>query len=126
MSPDASTLALASTEVDMSSLPEGGIMTVKWRGKPVFVRHRTAKEIKEAEATPVAQLPDPQTDAERVKNLAAEQPDMMVTLPGHDEPMRLADAMETARQEADRIRSDAELVRVAAACALENGATGLA
>ena len=65
-------------------------------------------------------------DAERVKTLAAEQPDMMVTLPGHDEPMRLADAMETAKQEADRIRSDAELVRVAAACALENGATGLA
>lgn len=67
MSPDASTLALASTEVDVASLPEGGIMTVKWRGKPVFVRHRSAKEIDEAVKTPLNQLPDPQTDADRVK-----------------------------------------------------------
>jgi ubiquinol-cytochrome c reductase iron-sulfur subunit len=67
MSPDASTLALASTEVDVSSLPEGGIMTVKWRGKPVFVRHRTGGEIKEAQGVPLAELPDPETDAARVK-----------------------------------------------------------
>jgi ubiquinol-cytochrome c reductase iron-sulfur subunit len=67
MNPDASTLALASTEVDLAALPEGGIMTVKWRGKPVFVRHRSKKEIDEAQATPLAQLPDPQKDADRVK-----------------------------------------------------------
>ena len=67
MNPDASTLALASTEVDISAIPEGGSLTVKWRGKPVFVRHRTKKEIDEALATPLAQLPDPQTDAVRVK-----------------------------------------------------------
>jgi ubiquinol-cytochrome c reductase iron-sulfur subunit len=67
MSPDASTLALASTEVDLSALAEGSSMTVKWRGKPVFVRHRTKKEIEEAAATPIAQLPDPQADAQRVK-----------------------------------------------------------
>lgn len=67
MNPDASTLALASTEVDISAIPEGGSLTVKWRGKPVFVRHRTKKEIDEAVATPLAQLPDPQTDAVRVK-----------------------------------------------------------
>jgi ubiquinol-cytochrome c reductase iron-sulfur subunit len=67
MSPDASTLALASTEVDMGSLPEGGIMTVKWRGKPVFVRHRTAKEIQDSASVPLSQLPDPETDAARVK-----------------------------------------------------------
>ncbi|HSV13819.1 MAG TPA: ubiquinol-cytochrome c reductase iron-sulfur subunit [Tepidisphaeraceae bacterium] len=67
MNPDASTLALASTEVDMGSLPEGGIMTVKWRGKPVFVRHRTAKEIQEATSVPMAQLPDPEADSARVK-----------------------------------------------------------
>ena len=67
MNPDASTLALASTEVDIGSLPEGGIMTVKWRGKPVFVRHRTAKEIKEAVDVPLAQLPDPEADSARVK-----------------------------------------------------------
>ncbi|MEN9708503.1 MAG: ubiquinol-cytochrome c reductase iron-sulfur subunit [Pseudomonadota bacterium] len=75
MNPDASTLALASTEVDLAALPEGGIMTVKWRGKPVFVRHRTKKEIDEAQATPLAQLPDPQKDADRVK-----KPEWLVVL----------------------------------------------
>lgn len=67
MNPDASTLALASTEVDISQLAEGGSMTVKWRGKPVFIRHRTKQEIQAAEATPLAELPDPETDAARVK-----------------------------------------------------------
>jgi ubiquinol-cytochrome c reductase iron-sulfur subunit len=67
MNPDASTLALASTEVDIGALPAGSIMTVKWRGKPVFVRHRTAKEIADATAVQLADLPDPQTDASRVK-----------------------------------------------------------
>jgi ubiquinol-cytochrome c reductase iron-sulfur subunit len=67
MSPDASTLALASTEVDLSGIAEGQIVTVKWRGNPVFVRHRTQKEIKEAEDVPLSQLPDPQTDQARVK-----------------------------------------------------------
>ena len=54
MNPDASTLALASTEVDLSAIVPGQIVTVKWRGKPVFVRHRTAKEIAAAEKTPLA------------------------------------------------------------------------
>ncbi len=67
MNPDASTLALSSTEVDIAAIPEGQIVTIKWRGKPVFVRHRTKKEILEAEAVPLAQLPDPQTDQSRVK-----------------------------------------------------------
>ena len=67
MNPDASTLALASTEIDVAAIPEGQIVTVKWRGKPVFVRHRTAKEIEEARSVPVNSLPDPQTDEARVK-----------------------------------------------------------
>jgi ubiquinol-cytochrome c reductase iron-sulfur subunit len=67
MSPDASTLALASTEVDLSGIAEGQILTVKWRGNPVFVRHRTQKEIKEAQDTPLSQLPDPATDQSRAK-----------------------------------------------------------
>ncbi len=46
MNPAADTLALASTEVDLSSLEEGQAITVTWRGKPVFVRHRTPEEIK--------------------------------------------------------------------------------
>ena len=44
----------------------GQSVTVKWRGKPVFIRHRTAKEIAEAEAVDVSTLRDPQTDEERV------------------------------------------------------------
>jgi ubiquinol-cytochrome c reductase iron-sulfur subunit len=67
MNPDASVLALASTEVDLSPIAEGQIITVKWRGKPVFIAHRTKKEIEEARATPLGSLPDPQPDEARVK-----------------------------------------------------------
>ena len=67
MNPDASTLALASTEVDLSAVPEGQIVTVKWRGKPVFVRHRTPAEIKAAEDVPLSALPDPEPDSKRVQ-----------------------------------------------------------
>ena len=67
MNPDASTLALASIEVDLSPIQEGQILTVKWRGGPVFIRRRTAKEIKEAQDTPLSELKDPQTDQARVQ-----------------------------------------------------------
>jgi ubiquinol-cytochrome c reductase iron-sulfur subunit len=40
---------------------------IKWRGKPVFIRHRTADEIKEAENIDLSVLRDPQKDADRVK-----------------------------------------------------------
>ncbi len=67
MNPAADTLALASTEVDISAIKEGQSVTVTWRGKPVFIRHRTADEIKAAEAVTPADLPDPQADKDRVK-----------------------------------------------------------
>ena len=67
MNPDASVKALASIEVDISAIETGQSITVKWRGNPVFIRHRTEKEIKDAEAVPLADLPDPETDADRVK-----------------------------------------------------------
>lgn len=67
MNPDASTLALASTELDINAIAEGQIVTIKWRGKPVFVRHRTKKEIEEAQNVDVAKLPDPQPNSARVK-----------------------------------------------------------
>lgn len=57
---------MASLEVDLSGIEEGNTVTVKWRGKPVFIRHRTADEISEAENTDVTGFRDPQTDAERV------------------------------------------------------------
>ncbi len=59
MRPDASTLALASIEVDVSSLQPGMSLTVKWRGKPVFIRNRTDEEVKEADAVALSDLKDP-------------------------------------------------------------------
>jgi ubiquinol-cytochrome c reductase iron-sulfur subunit len=59
MNPDASTQALASTEVDLSPIKEGQAITVLWRGKPVFIRNRTADEVKQATEMKVADLPDP-------------------------------------------------------------------
>ena len=67
MNPSADVLALASIEVDISGIAAGQGITVKWRGKPVFIRHRTPKAIEEARSTPIAELRDPQTDKERVK-----------------------------------------------------------
>jgi ubiquinol-cytochrome c reductase iron-sulfur subunit len=58
MRPDASTLALASVEVDVSSLTPGTSLIVKWRGKPVVIRQRTQKEIDEAKAVNVSDLRD--------------------------------------------------------------------
>ena len=59
MAPDASTRALASIEVDVSSIEPGQAITVKWRGKPVFIRNRTEKEVEEAKAVEIAELKDP-------------------------------------------------------------------
>jgi ubiquinol-cytochrome c reductase iron-sulfur subunit len=59
MRPDASTLALASIEVDVASLQPGMSLTVKWRGKPIFIRNRTDKEVEEANAVALADLKDP-------------------------------------------------------------------
>ncbi len=65
MSASADVLALASAEFDISSVSEGTTITVKWRGKPVFVRHRTEHEIETEAAVNIASLRDQQTDAER-------------------------------------------------------------
>jgi ubiquinol-cytochrome c reductase iron-sulfur subunit len=59
MRPDASTLAAASIEVDVSSLAEGASLTVKWRGKPVFIRNRSAKEVEEGKSAALGDLKDP-------------------------------------------------------------------
>lgn len=67
MAPAADTLAMASIEFDVSKVPEGEQVVVKWRGKPLFVRHRTLKEINDAKAAKLSDLKDPQTDAERIK-----------------------------------------------------------
>ena len=67
MNPDASVKALASTEVDVSSVNPGKTITVLWRGKPVFIRRRTENEINESRKVDINSLRDPQSDEDRVK-----------------------------------------------------------
>lgn len=67
MNPSADVLALSSIEVDLSSIEVGQSLTVKWRGKPVFIRHRTAEEIEKAQNTAADELKDPQEDKARVE-----------------------------------------------------------
>ena len=67
MNPAQDTLALGSTEVDISNIEVGQSVTVKWRGKPVFIRRRTVSEIQEAREVNIESLRDPAKDSERVK-----------------------------------------------------------
>jgi ubiquinol-cytochrome c reductase iron-sulfur subunit len=67
LSPARDTLALATTEVDIGPVQVGQRLTVAWRGKPVFIDHRTPEEIKAAGNVDISDLRDPQTDAARVK-----------------------------------------------------------
>jgi ubiquinol-cytochrome c reductase iron-sulfur subunit len=72
MNPSKDVLALASIEVDLTPVVEGQGITVLWQGKPIFVRHRTAEEIKQVSSVPLSELIDPATEASRV-------------LPGHEQ-----------------------------------------
>jgi ubiquinol-cytochrome c reductase iron-sulfur subunit len=68
MNPDASTIAAgAPIEVDLAPIAEGQVIKVFWRGKPIFISHRTKKEIEEARNVNLASLPDPEPDQKRVK-----------------------------------------------------------
>ncbi|KAG8981772.1 hypothetical protein FRB94_009502 [Tulasnella sp. JGI-2019a] len=67
MSASADVLALAKVEVDMNNIPEGKNVVIKWRGKPVFIRHRTAEEIEEANQVDFKSLRDPESDEARTK-----------------------------------------------------------
>jgi ubiquinol-cytochrome c reductase iron-sulfur subunit len=66
LNPAADTRALSSVEVDLSPIAVGQAITVKWRGKPVFIRRRAAAEIEAAAAVPLADLRDPQPDSARI------------------------------------------------------------
>jgi ubiquinol-cytochrome c reductase iron-sulfur subunit len=67
MNPATDTLALSTIDVNLAPIVEGmGIVTM-WQGKPVFVRHRTAQEITEAQSVKLSELTDPATDESRVK-----------------------------------------------------------
>jgi ubiquinol-cytochrome c reductase iron-sulfur subunit len=67
LNPARDTLALSTTEVDLAPVQVGQRLTVAWRGKPVFIDHRTPEEIKAAQDVDVASLRDPQPDSARVK-----------------------------------------------------------
>ncbi len=73
MNPAADVLALATIEIDLSAIEVGQSITVNWRGKPVFIRRRTAEEIQTAGAVDLADLPDPEPDSER-----AEKPEWLI------------------------------------------------
>lgn len=60
-------LAMAQVEMDLSSIPEGKSVVIKWRGKPIFIRHRTPAEIESAQKTDISHLRDPQADSDRVQ-----------------------------------------------------------
>ena len=68
MNPDASVLAMSTVEIDLAATAEGQAITVKWRGNPVFVRHRTAKEIAAAKAVKLDELKDPIARNENIKD----------------------------------------------------------
>lgn len=76
LNPAADTKAMSTTEVDIASVAEGQAITVMWRGKPVFIRHRTAAEIEEAKKVDVAELRDKQSDDERFK----ERPEWLIVV----------------------------------------------
>lgn len=65
--PSADVLALSSIEVDLTHIKPGQTLTVKWRGKPVFISNRTPDKIAEARSVNIKDLRDPQTDQQRVK-----------------------------------------------------------
>lgn len=65
MSATADVLALASAEFDIGEIEAGKTITVKWRGKPVFIRHRTPAEIGDSAAVPMSYLRDQESDDER-------------------------------------------------------------
>jgi len=79
MNPDSSAQALASVEIDLAPVKQGQAITALWRGKPIFIRNRTADEVERARADDKANLPDhlarnmglpegePATDANRTK-----------------------------------------------------------
>ena len=68
LSPAADVVALAKVEVKLSDIPEGRSMKMKWRGKPLFIRHRTDEEIEAEAQVDISTLRHPETDLDRAKN----------------------------------------------------------
>jgi ubiquinol-cytochrome c reductase iron-sulfur subunit len=71
MNPSADVLALSSIRVDVGALEPGSQLTVKWLGKPVFIRRRTAEEIEAARSVDLSELPDPVAQNDNLGTVAA-------------------------------------------------------
>lgn len=84
MNPDASVAALAAIEVDVSAMEVGQAITVKWRGKPVFIRRRAPEEIEAARAVALDDLPDGDARNENLGGSAPASDDNRAT-PGKEE-----------------------------------------
>ena len=67
MAASADVLALAKVEIELANIPEGKNAVIKWRGKPVFIRHRTSDEVQEAKGVDWKSLRDPESDESRAK-----------------------------------------------------------
>ncbi|NBX73149.1 MAG: ubiquinol-cytochrome c reductase iron-sulfur subunit [Alphaproteobacteria bacterium] len=82
MNPSADVLALSTTEVNLEPITQGQAITVTWRGKPIFIRHRTAAEVESARADDGADLRDKQTDAARVKSFEDKEQSQWLVVQG--------------------------------------------
>ena len=82
MNPDASVLALASIEVDLAPIAEGQAVTVKWRGNPLIIRHRSKADIEAAKAVKLEDLIDAASRNANAKgNLDAADDNRVVEFP---------------------------------------------
>lgn len=68
LNPSADVLALSTLEVDLKPIQEGQAITVMWRDKPVFIRHRTQAEIEEVRRVALHDLKDPEKDEDRFRS----------------------------------------------------------
>lgn len=83
MMPDASTIAAgAPVEVDLAPIGEGKAITLKWRGKPIFVRHRTKAEIESSRKEDSLITIDPEADSKRVKSFEGKAQDQWIVVYG--------------------------------------------
>ena len=71
MNPSADVQALSSIEVDVADVEPGSQITVKWLGKPVFIRRRTEEEIEAARSVDLSELPDAASGNENLKDADA-------------------------------------------------------
>ncbi|CAH2243755.1 jg14641, partial [Pararge aegeria aegeria] len=76
MAAPADVRALAAIEIDIGNVAPGACLSYKWRGKPLFVKHRTPAEISAEASTPLTSLRDPETPEQRTP----EKPEWLIVI----------------------------------------------